>query len=213
MQILLLETPHMRTILPFAFSLTFHLVFLSLLFIPIENQLISAPRGSLKATQTSYVEFVTINEVKTAAPTVKKESPVIEGTVPVKSSKKKTTPKVASPQVAAPSGGSQLIGEPNGTGSRTPISEYLVGLRAYFDERKVYPPMSRRMGETGKVLVSLEVLRNGTIQDVKLKSGSRFSRLNEAALKTVSDVKKYKPLPDSIDGEKISVVVPIEFTL
>lgn len=210
MQILLLD---MRTILPFAFSLTFHLLVLSLLFIPIENQLISSPFGSLKATQTSYVEFVTINEVKTVTQTAKKESPVIEGTVPVKTAAKKKSAKTETPQAVAPSGTSQLIGDPNGTGPRTPVSEYLVGLRAYIDERKVYPAMSRRMGETGKVLISLEVLRNGTIQDVKLKSGSQYSRLNEAALKTVSEVKKYKPLPDSIDGEKISVVVPIEFTL
>lgn len=205
----------MRTILPFAFSLAFHLALFALLYIPIENQLISSPKGALKLTQKSYVEFVAAEEVKTLAQPVKKESPVIEGTVAVKAQKKKvaqTKPPV--PQVTQePLTSESTVGDPNGTGPRTQIAEYLFGLRSYIDERKIYPSMSRRMGETGKVLVTLDVLRNGTIQDVKIKSGSKYSRLNEAALKTVSEVKKYKPLPDSISQEKISVVVPIEFTL
>ncbi len=217
MQILLQTSHSMRTFLPFAFSLAFHLLLFAIALLPIENQLISSPKGSLRPETNAFVELVNTNFVQAPVERAKKEPKKLEGTVSVKTEQKKIVqtrppePQVARPPVDASA--FEAYGDPNGSGPRTPLTEYLFGLRSYIDERKVYPPLSRRMGETGKVLVIMEVLRNGTIQDVKIKSGSKFPRLNEAALKTVSEVKQYKPLPDSVDQDKIAVVVPIEFTL
>lgn len=93
------------------------------------------------------------------------------------------------------------------------LSMYLSDLHRHIDGRKVYPSLSKRLGETGKVLLSLIVLRNGDIQSIEVKSASTFSRLNDAALKTVSALKRYKPLPDAFGDDRLVVDVPIEFSL
>ncbi len=98
-------------------------------------------------------------------------------------------------------------------GETHPLNDYLLGLRQLIENRKVYPPQSRRMRESGTVLVALEVLRDGTIREVKLKAHSQFARLDRAALETVAGVQRYKPIPDSVSGDRVTVEVPIEFLL
>jgi protein TonB len=48
-----------------------------------------------------------------------------------------------------------------------------------------YPPMSRRLGEQGRVVLEVYILANGTVGEVKIKQSSGFSRLDEAALQAV----------------------------
>jgi protein TonB len=48
-----------------------------------------------------------------------------------------------------------------------------------------YPPMARRNGEEGKVVLRVMVSPNGTAEHVEIKSSSGSSRLDEAALKTI----------------------------
>jgi protein TonB len=48
-----------------------------------------------------------------------------------------------------------------------------------------YPPMARRNGEEGKVVLRVMVSPNGTAEHVEIKSSSGSSRLDKAALKTI----------------------------
>jgi len=93
------------------------------------------------------------------------------------------------------------------------LSLYLAELRSLFERKKSYPTLSRKMGETGRVIVSLTLLPDGQIIDVKIKTKSQFARLNQGALETVSGTEKYKPLPDSYKKENLIVDIPIEFSL
>lgn len=70
-----------------------------------------------------------------------------------------------------------------------------------------YPPLSRRMGEEGQVLVRVQVSAAGEVLSVELKQSSGFARLDEAALKAVA---KYR---FTAIGRVSSVVVPIKFNL
>ena len=49
----------------------------------------------------------------------------------------------------------------------------------------VYPPMSKRLGEQGKVVVRVLIGADGTPQKAELKHSSGFDRLDQAALDTV----------------------------
>lgn len=98
-------------------------------------------------------------------------------------------------------------------GDNSPLAHYLFGLRQRIDQRKIYPSLSRRIGETGRVLVSLKLLRDGTIHSIQIKSASRFARLDRAALDTVSSVNRYDPIPDVIAENQLTVDIPIEFAL
>ena len=48
-----------------------------------------------------------------------------------------------------------------------------------------YPPLSRRMGEEGKVILRVSVSPQGTAESVEIKTSSGSTRLDEAAQKTV----------------------------
>jgi periplasmic protein TonB len=75
-----------------------------------------------------------------------------------------------------------------------------------------YPAMSRRLREEGKVLLLVRVTARGDAEQVQLKQGSGFSRLDEAAIKTVQQW-RFVPARQGADAVAASVVVPIIFRL
>ncbi|MBI1907565.1 MAG: energy transducer TonB [Rhodocyclales bacterium] len=76
----------------------------------------------------------------------------------------------------------------------------------------VYPPMSRRRGEQGKVLVLVAVTPDGLAGEVSLRESSGYPRLDEAALKAVRGW-RFVPARRGEAAVATSVVVPITFRL
>ena len=75
-----------------------------------------------------------------------------------------------------------------------------------------YPPLSRRMGEEGKVILRVSVTAQGSADSVEIKASSGSLRLDEAAQKTV---RNWKFIPAKRGNEAIQsfVLVPIIFKL
>ncbi|MDQ5947139.1 MAG: periplasmic protein TonB [Pseudomonadota bacterium] len=75
-----------------------------------------------------------------------------------------------------------------------------------------YPPLSRRMGEEGKVVLRVLVEPNGRPAQIELKSSSGSPRLDQAGQDAVW---RWKFVPAKRGDEAISawVLVPITFTL
>jgi protein TonB len=75
-----------------------------------------------------------------------------------------------------------------------------------------YPPLSRRLGEEGKVLLKVRVMPDGNPGAVDLEKSSNFERLDEAARQAVS---RWRFIPAKRGDEPIeaSVIVPIVFRL
>ncbi len=78
--------------------------------------------------------------------------------------------------------------------------------------KPVYPAMSRRNGEEGKVLLKVRVSAEGSALEVDLKQSSGFPRLDAAAREAVA---RWRFVPARRGDEAIesSVVVPITFSL
>lgn len=76
----------------------------------------------------------------------------------------------------------------------------------------VYPPVSRRLGEAGRVVLRVQVAPNGLPTTVTLQSSSGSARLDQAALDTV---RRWKFVPARLGNELIAaaVLVPIVFSL
>jgi protein TonB len=76
----------------------------------------------------------------------------------------------------------------------------------------VYPALSRRAGEQGKVLLRVVVRPDGTPQSVELRQGSGSERLDEAALDAV---RRWRFVPARQGSIPITaaVIVPIVFSL
>ncbi|MDB5812467.1 MAG: Ferric siderophore transport system, periplasmic binding protein TonB [Betaproteobacteria bacterium] len=75
-----------------------------------------------------------------------------------------------------------------------------------------YPPLSRRMGEQGKVMLRVLVNTKGTADKVELRSSSGSSRLDDAALEAVQ---RWRFVPAKQGDQPVAawVLIPISFSL
>src|SRR4051812_34993586 len=78
--------------------------------------------------------------------------------------------------------------------------------------KPVYPPISKRLGEQGKVIVHVLIGVDGTAQSANLKQSSGYDRLDNAALDTV---RKWRYVPGKRGGvpEAMWFDVPVHFVL
>ena len=78
--------------------------------------------------------------------------------------------------------------------------------------KPVYPPLSKRLGEQGKVVVRVQIGIDGIARNAELRQSSGFERLDQAALNTVL---KWRYVPGKRGGipEDMWFNVPINFVL
>lgn len=99
-----------------------------------------------------------------------------------------------------------------------PVAAPVVHTPARFDAdylhnpKPVYPPLSRRLGEEGKVLLKVRVTAQGTAEQVDIQTGSGYARLDAAARDAVL---RWRFVPARRGDEPVaaSVIVPITFAL
>jgi len=75
-----------------------------------------------------------------------------------------------------------------------------------------YPPLSRRTGEEGKVILRVSVSAQGTADNVEIKTSSGSQRLDDSAQKTVRNW-KFIPAKRGDTAVQSWVLVPIIFKL
>ena len=75
-----------------------------------------------------------------------------------------------------------------------------------------YPPISKRLGEQGKVVVRVFIGLDGTASQAEVRNSSGFDRLDQTALQTVLG---WKYVPGKVNGEPKAMWfnVPINFVL
>jgi protein TonB len=78
--------------------------------------------------------------------------------------------------------------------------------------KPVYPPLSRRLGEQGRVMVRVLIAADGTVQSASLARSSGFNRLDEAAMAAVL---KWRFVPGKRGGvaEAMWHQIPVNFVL
>lgn len=110
----------------------------------------------------------------------------------------------ASPPVAAPAPAAPLP-EP-------PLIEARHDADYLNNPAPAYPPLSRRLGEEGRVVVRAQVGPDGLPQAVDVRTSSGSARLDEAALKAV---RQWKFIPARRGEAVVSswVLIPFSFTL
>ncbi len=76
----------------------------------------------------------------------------------------------------------------------------------------VYPSISRRMGEEGKLVLRVELDEKGRVDKARVATSSGYSRLDNAALETV---RKWRCKPSTREGHAVRAVAlqPFNFVL
>lgn len=76
----------------------------------------------------------------------------------------------------------------------------------------IYPQMSKRMGEQGKVVLRILVGENGKPDQVQVQTSSGFSRLDEAGRQAGQRV-QFKPHMEDGRAIQVYVILPLNFQL
>ena len=122
---------------------------------------------------------------------------------------------VLTPQPPAPPIGAPVAVTPAPpAGPATPARVELPSTDADYlnTPRPAYPPLSKRMGEQGKVVVRVLIGADGLPQKAEIRTSSSYERLDQAALSTVM---KWRYVPGKRAGvaEAMWFNVPINFVL
>ncbi len=117
-------------------------------------------------------------------------------------------PQPPAPPIAAPVAAAPVSPPPAPVRVELPSSEadYLQ------NPKPAYPPISKRLGEQGKVVVRVLIGVDGTAQKAEIRQSSGYDRLDQAALATVQ---RWRYVPGKRAGvpEAMWFNVPINFVL
>lgn len=75
-----------------------------------------------------------------------------------------------------------------------------------------YPPLARRLGEQGRVILRVLVNAEGRAEEVQIRTSSGYPRLDEAARDAVSHW-KFVPAKRGSEAVRARVLIPISFRL
>lgn len=92
-------------------------------------------------------------------------------------------------------------------------SAYLAVIRGMIDQRKEYPLMARKGRMEGTVRVRFILDRDGGIRRTEVVQSSGRGLLDRATLQTISRIERFPPLPAAIEGNELSIEVPVSYRL
>lgn len=147
-----------------------------------------------------------------ARPTPHQEAPSTQSTTAI------TTPAHAPALPVTTATSTPAVPVSNSTSARdaAPAAPPVIGARFDADylsnPAPPYPPLARRLGEEGKVVLRVQVSAEGNATQVEIRSSSGFPRLDQSALDTV---RRWRFVP-ARQGDKplpSTVLVPIVFKL
>jgi len=147
-----------------------------------------------------------------AKPTPKQPRPVLAMT-PEQQPATANTPVVAAPVAVAPDPAPRPpVAAAPVAAAPAPIVAARYNAAYLNNPEPKYPPMSRRLGEEGKVLLRVRVTADGQAAAVELEKSSNFERLDEAAKQAVTRW-RFVPAKRGDEAIEASVIVPIVFRL
>jgi protein TonB len=141
-------------------------------------------------------------------PVRQKPTPAPKTVTPVIEATQSTAPAPAAPVASPP----EVKPAPPAQPPAEPVSQARFDADYLKNPAPTYPPLSRRMGEEGKVILRVSVNPQGAADSVEIRTTSGSPRLDEAAVNTV---KRWKFIPAKRGETAIQswVLVPIIFKL
>ena len=115
-----------------------------------------------------------------------------------------------SPQIAVPALAAEDLAGASTASAAVTVARFDANY--LHNPRPAYPPLSRRLGEEGKVLLRVRVSKEGLADAVNLEKSSNFERLDEAARAVVARW-RFVPARRGDEAIEATVIVPIVFRL
>lgn len=116
-------------------------------------------------------------------------------------------------QVVKAGGDSRDSGARASSARRDAELAYLAELQRAIGRYQRFPDEARRRRKTGVATVAFVVTAEGRIREVRIHKTSGESSLDDAALKALQRLNRFKPIPEVIGRRSWSMRVPIRFDL
>ena len=109
--------------------------------------------------------------------------------------------------------GTPLVGQVNGQKKITLKDKYVFDLKTLIEKNKAYPKAAQLLGQQGLVKIQFKVKPTGEFAEIALANECPYHKLNQAALKLIRKIQRFKPLPNALKETHLAVVLPIEYIL
>ena len=92
-------------------------------------------------------------------------------------------------------------------------SEYLAKVKNKIEKNKVYPKVAKRLNQTGKVIVSFDILKDGKITNIKIIDKSKFEKLDEASIELLTNIEFFEAIPNELNKTVWNIQIPINYQI
>ncbi len=172
----------------------------------VDAQPDAAPRVDAQPDATPRVDA----QPDAASDVVLAQGPRVESGPVAASRTRSADQSVPGVKVAVSAGGTDSV--PSPVDQEALWQAYAKQISAIFAKKRTYPPMARRLNQSGSVLVEMELAQTGQLLQAQIVRSSGSKILDKAALDLIEKV-DLPPLPSGIRGDKHRVRVPIEYRL
>lgn len=163
-------------------------------------------RAKAEPVKAAPVKSVAVDDSE--GPSIKNEK------TPVAAAQETSTAKSLGTQTGTSDRGALQGREGVANGSEvSPEERYLYELKKLLEHRKRYPPMAKKMGQTGRVTLKFTLNADGSLQESEIVEKAPYESLNKAAHDLVKSISGLKPFPDEIQKTSWVITVPIEYSL
>ena len=92
-------------------------------------------------------------------------------------------------------------------------SEYLAKVKNKIEKNKVYPKVAKRLNQTGKVIVSFDILKDGKVTNIKIINKSKFEKLDEASIELLTNIGFFEAIPNELNKTVWNIQIPINYQI
>lgn len=90
---------------------------------------------------------------------------------------------------------------------------YLSKVKAKIEKNKVYPKIAKKLNQTGKVLVSFDILKDGKIINIRIIQNSKFEKLDEASVELLTNIGFFEAIPSELNKTVWNIQIPINYQI
>ena len=90
---------------------------------------------------------------------------------------------------------------------------YLSKVKAKIEKNKVYPKIAKKLNQSGKVLVSFDILKDGKVINIRIIQNSKFEKLDEASIELLTKIGFFEAIPNELNKTVWNIQIPINYQI